>query len=170
MSRRTADAEFTAFVDAERDWLGRLAVMLVRDRSAAEDLVQDTLVKVYLAWARIDQATAFAYARKVMVNLATDRWRRRRYEVLYGHDAELDASASSASGYASVDSRDEIVRQLAGLTPRERAMVVLRYYADMSDAGVAQEMGVSVGTVKSTCSRALARLRGPQEPATAARS
>lgn len=141
------EAGFTAFVEAEREWLGRLAVMLVRDRHAGEDLLQETLVRVYLAWHRIDHDTAFAYARRTMTNLATDRWRRSRHEPVGGHEAD----------------RDDIVRQLAWLTERERTMVVLRYYADLSEAEVAQEMGVSRGTVKSTCSRALARLRSPQQ-------
>ena len=169
MDRQASDAEFTSFVEAEREWLGRLAVMLVRDRGAAEDLVQDTLLKVYGAWGRVDRATAFAYARRTMVNLATDRWRRRRYDVVSGHEADRDPSPGSAAGYEAVDARYQIVRQLGQLSARERAMVVLRYYADLPEAEVAAELGVSVGTVKSTCSRALAQLRGP-EPATAGRS
>lgn len=157
------EAGFTAFVEAEREWLGRLAVMLVRDRHAGEDLLQETLVRVYLAWHRIDHDTAFAYARRTMTNLATDRWRRSRHEPVGGHEADRDDDPRSARGYHEVDDRDDIVRQLAWLTERERTMVVLRYYADLSEAEVAQEMGVSRGTVKSTCSRALARLRSPQQ-------
>lgn len=156
------DADFTAFVEVEREWLGRLAVLLVHDRQAAEDLVQDTLLKVYLAWPRIDRPTAFAYARRTMVNLSTDRWRRRRHEPVVGHEADREPSTSAQGAYAGVEARDEVVRQLAQLSTRERTMVVLRYYADMSEAEVAREMGVSTGTVKSTCSRALSRLRAPQ--------
>ncbi|MEL4504915.1 SigE family RNA polymerase sigma factor [Luteococcus sp. H138] len=157
------ESRFTAFVEDERDWLGRLAVMLIGDRHAAEDLLQETLVRTYLAWDRIEEATAFAYARRVMTNLATDRWRRSRRDPLSGHEAESDTDPQSGDQYSSVDDRDAIVRQLAGLSTRERTMVVLRYYADLSEAEVAEEMGVSRGTVKSTCSRALSRLRS-QEP------
>lgn len=92
------EAGFTAFVEAEREWLARLAVMLVRDRHAAEDLLQETLVRVYLAWHRIDHDTAFAYARRTMTNLATDRWRRSRHEPVGGHEPDRDDDPRSARG------------------------------------------------------------------------
>ncbi len=157
-----AEAEFAEFVRENRDVLGRAAVLLCRDRSVAEDLVQETLVRVYQSWRRVDQRTALAYARRVMTNLSVDRWRRRRFEAPPEPDPELRADPAAVAAYGRVDARDEVVRALATLSPRERAMVVMRYYHDLSEAEVAREMGVSVGTVKSTCSRALKRLRVEQ--------
>ena len=92
-----------------------------------------------------------------------------------GADPSLSAAGReqaerAADGEAAADDRDFIVRQLASLSARERAIVVLRYYADLSEAEVAATAGVSVGTVKSTCSRALARLRSRGEAAQATRS
>ena len=158
------DRQFTEFVEGSRAPLSRIAVMLVGDRTAADDLLQDALVKTYLSWGRIEPGLARAYARRVMVNLATDRWRRRRYEATPGDLGDRHEHLPSAAALAGVEDRDRIVRELARLTPRERAMVVLRYYADLAEAQVADELGVSVGTVKSTCSRALARLRPGAEP------
>lgn len=87
--------------------------------------------------------TAFAYARRTMTNLATGRWRRSRHEPVCGHEPDRDDDPNSAWGYHEVDDRDDIVRQLARLTERERSIVVLRYYADLSEAEVAQDMGGS---------------------------
>ncbi len=88
-----------------------------------------------------------------MANLATDWIRRRRFTA---DGPPPDRAASDP--YRAVEDRDQIVRTLARLAPRERAMVVLRYWADLSVTEVAEDLGVSLGTVKSTCSRALARL------------
>jgi RNA polymerase sigma factor (sigma-70 family) len=97
-----------------------------------------------------------AYARKVLVNLNIDRSRRRRpVEV----PEEYAAPAGSPDGTAVTDDRDEVVRLLAVLTERERRVVVLRHYFDLPEAAVAAELQVAPGTVKSTLSRALAKLR-----------
>lgn len=161
MNERQAatDRQFIDFVLNSRDRLSPMAIMLAGGRSQGEDLLQDALLKTYLAWGRIQPGLASAYARRTMVNLATDRWRRRRYEPAIGDDGDRHANPGGSSAYDTIEVRDQIVRELARLTPHERAMVVLRYYADLPEAQVADELGVSVGTVKSTCSRALARLR-----------
>lgn len=161
MNERQAatDRQFTDFVQSSRDKFSRMAVMLAGGRSQGEDLLQDALFKTYLAWGRIQPGLAGPYTRRTMVNLATDRWRRRRYEPVIGDEGDRHESLRWSQEYDTVDARDQIVRELAHLTPHERAMVVLRYYADLPEAQVAEELGVSVGTVKSTCSRALARLR-----------
>lgn len=158
------EAEFTDFVSASRGPLMHTAYLLTGSRSAAEDLLQDALVKVYLAWSRIEPGLAWAYTRRVMVNLSTDRWRRRRYEPVLTDRPEAHTPPVGLADYAAIEARSEIVEQLAKLNPRERVAVVLRYYHDLSEAETANLMGVSVGTVKSTCSRALARLRRTVEP------
>lgn len=164
-SRARTDAEFSDFVAGSRERLARLAIMLTSDRTAAEDLLQDALLKTYLAWSRIGPGMAVAYTRRVLVNLATDGWRRRRWFRPVGEEATGQLpSAEAGDAFDAVEHRADIVRQLARLTPRERAMVVLRYYADVTEQQVADEFSVTAGTVKSTCSRALARLRATAEP------
>lgn len=159
VTHRERDSTFTEFVEDNSATLSRLAYLLSGNRTVAEDLLQDALLKTYLAWHRIERETALAYVRRTMVNLTTDRWRRRRYEPALGHEADLHAATSSAAGYEAVDARDHIAQVLLILSPRERAIVVLRHYLDLPEQAVAAELNVSVGTVKSTCSRALARLR-----------
>ena len=105
-----------------------------------------------------------------MVNLTTDRWRRKRYEAITLDIDDRRPDARAGAAFDSVDDRSDIVSQLAQLSPRERAIVVLRHYDDLSEADIADQLGVSVGTVKSTCSRALAKLRSRSEAAQAARS
>lgn len=164
MRNSAVEEEFTAFVQTHRATLSRIAVLLTGNRPAAEDLFQDALVRTYLAWERIQPGGHVAYARRVLVNLATDSWRRRRYETVPVDLDDNRPSGAAASALKGVEDRDQIVRELGVLTRRERAAIVLRYYADLSEAQVAEELGISVGTVKSTCSRALARLRPGAEP------
>lgn len=156
------DDEFADFASANREALMRSASLLVGDRHAGEDLVQDALVRLYQAWSRVRPETALAYARQIMVNLAKDTYRARsRRPHTVGIDdpswARRDEPVSE-DAFAGVEDRDDIVRRLASLAPRERTMVVMRYYFDYTEARVAKELGVTVGTVKSTTSRALAKL------------
>lgn len=95
MTPTQRDAEFTSFVSAHSGTLRRTAHLLTGNAQAAEDLLQDALVKTWLAWPRIDQVAAWAFTRKVMVNLATDRWRRRRYETVTVDIDERTASPSA---------------------------------------------------------------------------
>jgi RNA polymerase sigma-70 factor (sigma-E family) len=154
--RVTDDAAFRAFVVANGAVLQHAARLLTGDHHRGEDLVQTALTRLYLKWDRVD--APLAYARKALVTAHIDSTRRRWWgerptEVL----PEL-ASAESAET-DEVDERDELRRLLGGLAARERAVVVLRYYCDMSEQDTASTLGMPVGTVKSTCSRALARLR-----------
>ena len=150
------EAGFTAFVTEERAVLGRLAVLLSANRSDADDLLQEALARTYANWHKVDRDRAVGYVRRIMSNLVIDSWRRRK-ETLPITVEKPDARA--ASDLRHIELRDEIVRRLATLSSRERSIVVLRYYADMPEADVAVELGVTVGTVKSTASRALAKLR-----------
>lgn len=160
---RNGEDSFVEFVNQARPQLSRLGWLLTSDVHLAQDLVQEALVRTYLAWSRVRPGEEVGYVRKVMVNLSVDNWRRRRPEVLGG----VPERPRPHDVHAQVDDSDEIVRALAGLTARERSMVVLRYYADLSEQQVADELGVSPGTVKSTTSRALARLRAASAERTA---
>jgi RNA polymerase sigma-70 factor (sigma-E family) len=150
------DEEFDEFAVAAWPRLLRSAYLLCGDHHLAEDLVQTALARTYARWRHVRRDDALAYARRVLVNLNVDRLRRRRpIEV---RDAIPDR-ADPGEGNAGPDDRDEVVRLLATLTEKERRVVVLRHYFDLSEAVVAKEIGISPGTVKSTLSRALAKLR-----------
>lgn len=148
------DAAFTAFVEQCSPSLVRTAWLLTGDHHAAHELVQAALVKTYVAWPRVRREGALAYARKVLANERTDAWRRRRGEVAVDEVPEAPRSAGTAS-----EDRDLVVRLLATLPDQQRRVVVLRYYADLSEQAVADLLDISVGTVKSTASRGLAALR-----------
>ena len=123
----------------------------------AEDLVQTTLTKLYLAWDRIsDHQHVDAYARRALVNEHRSTWRRasRRLEVLSEAPPESGHQAPQYDG-----EREAVWRFVQSLPPRQRAVIVLRYYEDLSEAETADLLGISTGTVKSQASRALASLR-----------
>ncbi|WP_421741116.1 SigE family RNA polymerase sigma factor [Cellulomonas sp.] len=151
------DAEFTAFMQAHSADLLRTAWLLVGDAHRAEELVQHALVRTYAAWSRARRDDPLAYARRTLVNLRIDTWRRRRREVLSAPENLPETGASG--GHGPSDDRDQLVRALALLSPRQRRIVVLRHFVGLPEAEVAAELGVSVGTVKSTASRGLATLR-----------
>ena len=148
------DTEFRAFVEANGATLLHAARLLTGDHHRGEDLVQNTLTKMYLKWGRIDQP--LAYARKALVTSHIDATRRRSW-----HERPIETlpETPGTDDTAVSDSRDELRRLLSELPPRERAVIVLRYYCDQSEQETAATLGMPLGTVKSTCSRALARLR-----------
>jgi RNA polymerase sigma-70 factor (sigma-E family) len=150
------DEEFVEFAQASSGGLLHAAYLLTGDRHAAEDAVQTTLVRTYAAWPRVRRDDAFAYARRVLVNYVTDRWRRRLRE--YPVD-EVPEQASRVDLAEEVALRQWLTGALAGLTLRERAVIIMRYLFDLPEATVAHDLGISLGTVKSTSSRALAKLR-----------
>lgn len=150
--------EFRAYVTARSAGLLRTAYLLTGSRADAEDLLQTALAKTYLAWDRIREREALdGYVRRVMVNTQTSFWRRRRVDERPA--GELPERSTGRDATADLDLHDALWSALAGLPRRQRAMLVLRYYEDMSEAETASVLGVSVGTVKSTTSRALSRLR-----------
>ena len=151
------DAEFTAFMQAHAADLLRTAWLLVGDAHRAEELVQHALVRTYAAWPRARRDDPLAYARRTLMNLRIDTWRRRRREVLSAPERLPETRA--AGGQGPSDDRDQLVRALALLSPRQRRIVVLRHFVGLPEAEVAAELGISVGTVKSTASRGLATLR-----------
>jgi len=148
------DAAFTAFVEQATPSLLRTAWLLTGDHHAAHDLVQAALVRTYVAWPRVRPETALAYARRILVNERTDRWRRTGAELAVATPPESAVTAGSAT-----EDRDVVVRLLATLPDQQRKVVVLRYYADLSEQATADVLNISVGTVKSASSRGLATLR-----------
>jgi RNA polymerase sigma-70 factor (sigma-E family) len=154
---RKAEADFEAFVAAVGSRLLRVAYLLTGDLGQAEDLVQVTLERTALRWRRLEGAPE-AFARQVLANAATDGWRRRRVRVtevaITGTDV---ASVSDVAGRVAL--HRTLVDALRRLPPRQRAVLVLRYFEDLPEAEVAQILAISRGTVKSTASRALSRLR-----------
>jgi RNA polymerase sigma-70 factor (sigma-E family) len=148
-----SDDDFIAFVRDASPQLLRTAWFVCGDPVQAEELVQAALEKIYLKWRRIDQGAATAYARKVVLNQHIDTRRRRSREVL------TDRAPDRAAAEHDVEDTAALVRALATLAPRERQVVVLRHYVDLSEQEVAETLGVGLGTVKSSASRGLAKLR-----------
>lgn len=158
------DTEFAAFVRQASPALVRTAWLLTGDRTRAEDLAQQALVRTYVAWPRVRDGEPLAYARRIVANARIDDWRRRRREVLTGpRDLPDRASVSAGTADRHAD-RDALLRALATLTPRQRRIVVLRYLEGRTEAEVAADLGVSLGTVKSTASRSLRTLREALDP------
>jgi RNA polymerase sigma-70 factor (sigma-E family) len=153
------DREYVEFVSAAGGALRRTAFLVCGDWHRADDVVQDSLVKLYRSWAKLDrQGNALAYARRVVINTALDSgrrsWRREvptadlpYYQMLPGDHAHQQAA------------RDELLTALGVLAPRQRACVVLRYYEDLSVEQTAQILGCSEGTVRSQSARGLETLR-----------
>lgn len=158
--------DFDEFAAAATQPLLRLGWLLTGDAEQAQDLAQNTLIRAYGAWHRVRHDDALGYARRIMVNLHTD-WLRRRPWREQSRAEVPDAPAGAGmhgggphdGGHGAVEDRAALVAALQSLTRRERAAIVLRYYVDLSEQQTAQTLGVSVGTVKSVCSRALAKLR-----------
>lgn len=149
--------EFRLFAASRSSSLLRSAMVLTGDRQLAEDLVQEALARTFLAWGRIrNVGNAEAYARRVMYHQAFAGWRRRRISESPVADVPDRPAGQHA---ADPDTRIALRTALFRLTPRQRAVLVLRYYEDMAEADVAALLGCSVGTVKSQTHKALARLR-----------
>jgi RNA polymerase sigma-70 factor (sigma-E family) len=148
---------FRDYVRARRPALLRTAYLLTGNLADAEDLVQSALAKTYLAWHRIeDRGAVDSYVRRAMVNTQISWWRRRRLEEFPTDEIPDQATADYP---VSTDVQESLRRAIDRLPHRMRAAVMLRYYEDMTEAEVADVLGVSVGTVKSTVSRAVAKLR-----------
>lgn len=153
---------FGEYVRSRSQALLRAAQGMTGNRSDAEDLLQATLVKAYQSWDRIDDAAALdTYVRRVMVNTHISGWRRRRVDE-YPTD-EIPDSASAGDATVDSDLHDVVQRAIDRLPRQMRAAVMLRFYDDMTEPEVAAALGVSVGTVKSTVARAVAKLRKDAE-------
>lgn len=159
-------ASYADLVSRHATALLRLAVMLTGNPTDAEDLLQATLLRCVRHGDRIVAMDApAAYLRRTMLNEHTSRgrWRARRVQTV---PESADRPEAAAPMIGTVEQRDEAWRWLATLPPRQRAVLVLRFYEDLPDAGIADVLGISEGTVRSNASRGLAALRdrlGPKE-------
>lgn len=159
---RKRDEEFTVFVEQASASLLRTAWFLTGDVDTAKELVQASLVKVYLAWSRVDPSTATAYARKVLVNQARDAWKKAGREVPTDGEHAVQECALQIHDGAEHDDVVEgaaLIQALRLLPHQQREVVVLRYYCDRSVDEVADTLGISHGAVKSAASRGLTALR-----------
>jgi RNA polymerase sigma-70 factor (sigma-E family) len=160
---RAATTQFTAYVRTKGPTLLRTARCLTPNPADAEDLLQTALTKTYLAWDRIDDHRAVdGYVRRTLVNTRTSQWRKRRVDE-FATDEVPEPAGDAPDLTEQQAQRDALLRAIGRLPPRQRAMVVLRYYEDMSEVQTAEALGVSVGTVKSAVSRALGKLRDDPE-------
>jgi RNA polymerase sigma-70 factor (sigma-E family) len=152
------DADFTAYLQARQARLLRTAYLLTGDQHQAEDLLQTSLAKLYLAWDQVrDRGSVDAYARRIMVNENNSLWRRGWKRREYATDRVPDTDPvhdryDEGLGAALWDAVQTLPR-------KARAVLVLRYYEQLTEAETADVLGISVGTVKSQTSRALATLR-----------
>lgn len=159
MRSRSRDEGFTEFLHARQPALLRTAYLLTGERANAEDLLQNSLAKLYLAWDKVrDRDSVDAYLRRIMINENYATWRRpwKRREIVVDQIPE--------AGHGIVDEYDDggsarLWSFVQTLPKRQRAVIVLRYYEQLSEAEIADALGCSVGTVKSQASRALASLR-----------
>lgn len=155
-TERATDREFDAFVRARAPSLLRLGYVLTGDQHLAEDLVQSALARTLLAWPRL-HTSAEAYTRTTMYHLQVSWWRRRP-KIIESLPGDLPES-EAADNTANTALRLTLQRALMRLTPRQRAVLVLRYFEDRSEAEAAAVLNCSIGTVKSQTARARARLR-----------
>jgi RNA polymerase sigma-70 factor (sigma-E family) len=152
---------FEAFAAGAAPHLARTAYLLTGDAGSCEDLVQDALVGLYVAWPRV--IDPYSYARRCLVNATRSRWRRRRRGWEVSVADVLDGVGHPIGDHRDVTPRvavrQVLMEALAVLPERQRAVVVLRHLDDLTEAQTAQVLGVSVGTVKSQNARAMTRLR-----------
>jgi RNA polymerase sigma-70 factor (sigma-E family) len=164
-------AEFDRFVLSHVDGFVRTGYLLVGDLAEAEDLVQECLLRVARRWPRVRSMDyPVAYARRILINLAIDGAEcraRARLELAMGEgsvlETRVDEAAERRLGVVGVHA--ELLSALEMLPPRQRVVLVLRYFEDLSEVQVAETLGCSLGTVKSTTSRGLAQLRQALEAA-----
>lgn len=154
-----ADTALTELYTTHYRTLVRIAAMLLDDISLSEEVVQDAYIKMHGAWSRIrEPAAAEAYLRTAVLNLARSRMRRRQVAAKHAPKPMPDAPSAEYGAMAALE-RDRVVDALAQLPQRQRECLVLRYYADLSEAQIADAMGISAGAVKSHASRGMAALR-----------
>jgi RNA polymerase sigma-70 factor (sigma-E family) len=152
------EADYAQFVRTRTHALLRSAYLLTGDQHLAEDLVQEALARTHRAWLRLERPEhAEAYARRVMYNAQVSFWRRPRVAEVLPGDVEPEQPADDPA--EATVRRLTLRRALLGLSARQRAVIVLRYFEDHTEAEAAQLLGVSVSTVKTQTGRALERLR-----------
>ena len=155
------DGEFREFMQARWPTMVRLAYGLTGDQGHAEDVAQTAFARAYASWPRISRTgNPDAYVRQIVINENRNRFRKRRVTERLT-DSPPDYGAADATGEA--DERSALIAALQRLGPKQRAVVVLRYWMDLTEAEAAAALNCSIGTVKSQASRALATLRQSTE-------
>ncbi|KQU69534.1 SigE family RNA polymerase sigma factor [Phycicoccus sp. Root101] len=152
--RARDDGAFESFAARVTPRLLRTAWLLTGDPTRAEDAAQEALVRLYVVWPRVRHDEPEAYCHRILRNHVVSTWRKERRLVLVDEVRDTPWNRTD-----DAPERLDLVRALALLPPREREVVVLRHYADFSERTVAEMLGISVGTVKSSASRGLERLR-----------
>jgi RNA polymerase sigma-70 factor (sigma-E family) len=153
-----ADTAIEQLYAAHYRALVRMAVLLLRDQGLAEDVVQDSFVAVHARWDRIDPAKAPAYLRQTVVNRSRSALRHRSVVARHRTEPPPDAAPADVS-VLQAERRASVLDALAGLPARQREVLVLRHYLDLSEADIASTLGISRGAVKSHASRGAAALR-----------
>lgn len=157
----TVDEDFVAFVRARQHTLLRAAYLVCGDYHQAQDLLQDAFAKLASRWEHVKHGAPDAYVRRILYRDSVSRWRKWGRESFHdvtapdGVFAHLQVEDGTAGWIAGADIREA----LAQLPPRQRAVIVLRYYEDLSEVQIAEALGITQGTVKSQASGALANLR-----------
>jgi RNA polymerase sigma-70 factor (sigma-E family) len=160
--KQAGETEFQAFVVGHWPRLMRTAFLLTGEQHAAEDLVQSTLERAFVAWRRVASADdPEAYVRRVMINAHARRYRRKLREFLAPKDDAGLAHEVADTGdqISRADDRHTLLTALVELPPRQREAVVLRYWEDLTETQTAEAMGCSVGAVKSNAAKGIAKLR-----------
>ncbi|MBT2209458.1 MULTISPECIES: SigE family RNA polymerase sigma factor [Actinomadura] len=158
-----ADQAVTALYSANYRSLVRLAAMLVRDAGTAEEVVQDAFVAMHGGWRRLrDPDKALSYLRQSVVNRSRSVLRHRAVVEKYAPKGLPDAPSAEAGAIGELE-RSAVIDALSGLPARQREALVLRYYADLSEAEIANAMGISRGAVKSHTARGMTALRNVLE-------
>lgn len=147
--------DFGAFVATRATTLLRVAYLACGDKAEAEDLLQTALERTYRNWDRVRHDSPEPYVRRVIVNAAISRARRRAILSIIPMRTLPERAARSSD----VDLRHVLMDVLRDLPPKQRAVIVLRYWEDLSEAQTAEVLGCTVGTVKSQASKAMAKLR-----------
>ena len=161
MARDAAADEFCDFVAGSQTRMVRIGELLTGDRGRGEDLAQHGFAQAFAAWPRLRSGDPEAYVRRCMVNAQTDWWRRRTWREL--PTSQLPERADLTDLTAAAAEREVVLRALARLTVRERIVLVLRFYLDLSELQIAAELRIAPGTVKSSAARGLAKLRADPE-------
>jgi RNA polymerase sigma-70 factor (sigma-E family) len=163
MEAERAVADLERFLADRGDQLLRTAVLLAGSKEAGEDLLQTALERLLRRWTMIE-GNPEGYLRRTLYHLAADRWRQQRVWRRQLWLLRSGQEAAAADPFAQLDARDSLVRLLIQLPPRQRAVIVARYWEQLSEAEAAQVLGCSAGTVKSATARGLRRLRELSDP------
>lgn len=163
-ARWDADRAVTTIYREHYRSLVRLASMLVADTGTAEDVVQDSFVAMHNAWRRLrDTDKGLSYLRQSVVNRSRSVLRHRGVAQRHAPKPAPDMPSAEHGAFALLERRS-VINALAGLPARQREVLVLKFYGDLSEAGIAQAMGISAGAVKSHTSRAMTAMRTALKP------